>query len=240
MERNASDEVCGSSLPPWVVMHIPHDSTSIPPEVRPQFLLTDAALVAELNRMTDHLTHAMFATRNGDAVVVRAPVSRLVVDVERFANDEDEPMASRGMGAIYSVTSSLAPLRRPLSDDERVSLMNAWYHPHHERLELAVAAAVEQHGQCLVLDCHSFPSRALPYEQDEASLHRPDICIGTDAFHTTDALVDAFTHAFSEAGWTVGINQPFSGALVPASRHLRDHRVRAGIVEVNRRRYMHE
>jgi N-formylglutamate amidohydrolase len=236
----ASGETSRALLPPWVVLHVPHDSTFIPPEVRPQFLLTDDALQEELLRMTDHLTHALFATGTVDARVVRAPVSRLVVDVERFANDEDEPMAARGMGAIYRTASSLAPLRRPLSDDERASLMSAWYHPHHERLERAVAAAVEQHGQSLVLDCHSFPSRALPYEQDDASLHRPDICIGTDALHTTEALVDAFTGVFAGAGWIVAVNQPFAGAMVPASRHLRDRRVRAVMVEVNRRLYLHE
>ncbi|NBP40398.1 MAG: hypothetical protein EBV34_18570, partial [Betaproteobacteria bacterium] len=71
--------------PPWVVLHIPHDSTVIPAQVRDQFLLNDSALTLELQRMTDHFTNLLFAEPPGDAAVVRAPVSRLVVDVERFA-----------------------------------------------------------------------------------------------------------------------------------------------------------
>lgn len=133
---------------PCVVVHIPHDATTIPADVRGQFLLTDEELRVELCQMTDHLTEALFTTGAGEAVVVRAPVSRLVVDVERFADDVKEPMAARGMGAIYRVTSSLAPLRRRLSEDQRSALMQAWYYPHHHRLENAVATAMDRHGQC--------------------------------------------------------------------------------------------
>jgi len=227
-------------FPPWVVLHVPHDTTMIPADVRGQLLLTDEELRKELRQMTDHLTEALFTTCAGEAVVVKSPVSRLVVDVERFADDENEPMAARGMGAIDRVTSSLAPLRRQLSDEQRSSLMQAWYYPHHDRLESAVAAAVDRHGQCLVLDCHSFPSTPLPYEQGDASLSRPEICIGTDPFHTSEAIAQAFASAFSGAGWTIAINQPFSGAMVPASRYQRDLRVGAVMVEVNRRLYLQE
>jgi N-formylglutamate deformylase len=148
-------------FPPWVVLHIPHDSTIVPDQVRPQFLLTDEELTLELGRMTDHFTHALFAEPPGDAAVVRAPVSRLVVDVERFADDGQELMAKRGMGAIYELTSHLAPLRRKLSLVERDSLMRAWYHPHHQRLKEVVSAAIEQYGRCLVIDGHSFPGSNL-------------------------------------------------------------------------------
>lgn len=91
-------------FPPWVVFHVPHDSMHVPSEVRHQFTLGDEDLSQELMKMTDHLTLSLFALDVPTTQVVRAPVSRLVVNVERFENDAHEPMAARGMGAIYSVT----------------------------------------------------------------------------------------------------------------------------------------
>jgi N-formylglutamate amidohydrolase len=227
-------------VPTWVIFHLPHDSTLIPAEVRAQFLLTDEELQLELCRMTDHLTHALFCADAHAGTVVRARVSRLVVDVERFADDAREPMAARGMGAIYGKTSSLAPLRRQLTEEECSSLMREWYHPHHLALEKAVCSALERHDRCLVLDCHSFPAEPLPYEQRDPASIRPDICIGTDDFHTSEATARAFVSAFSRQGWSVALNQPFQGALVPASRYRRDARVSAVMVEINRGLYLHE
>ncbi len=56
-----------SGYPPWVVLHILHGSTFISNQVRPQFLLSDQDLALELQRMTDHFTHALFAEPPGDA-----------------------------------------------------------------------------------------------------------------------------------------------------------------------------
>ncbi len=228
------------SYPPWVVLHIPHDSTVVPEDVRHQFLLDDAELARELLRMTDHHTLALFRDASSDAAVVRAPVSRLVVDVERFPDDADEPMAARGMGAVYTVSSQREPLRRPPGSGEREALMRAYYHPHHARLESAVDAAIARHGRCLLIDCHSFPGTALPYERVDPGVARPDVCIGTDDFHTGSALADAFVSAFRGAGWTVRLDDPFAGALVPGSRYRRDPRVAAVMVEINRRLYLRE
>ena len=228
------------SYPPWVVLHVPHDSTTVPVAVRPQFLLDDAELGRELVRMTDHQTRALFADPSSDTAIVRSRFSRLVMDVERFPNDRDEPIAARGMGAVYTVTSQLTPLRRRLCDGEREALMDAYYHPHHQRLEEAVSAALDRHGRCLVIDCHSFPSLALPYELAAPAKVRPDICIGTDDFHTSRELADAFVPAFRIGGWTVGVDDPFPGALVPGGRYRKDKRVEAVMVEVNRRLYLRE
>ena len=85
-------------LPDWVVLHVPHDSTHVPDDVRDQFVLDDLALKEELVRMTDHLTLELFASRVAEYNVVRSPVSRLVLDVERFEDDALEPMSARGMG----------------------------------------------------------------------------------------------------------------------------------------------
>jgi N-formylglutamate amidohydrolase len=81
---------------------------------------------------------------------------------------------------------------------------------------------------------------ALPYEQAEPAARRPAVCIGSDAFHTEPALAQAFVRAFTQVGWEVVLNEPFAGALVPASRYRRDARVQAVMVEVNRGLYMRE
>ena len=56
-----------SGFPSWVVLRMPHDSIVIPDDVRPQILLSDSELRLELQRMTDHWTHALFAEPQGDA-----------------------------------------------------------------------------------------------------------------------------------------------------------------------------
>lgn len=224
--------------PPWVVLHVPHDATDIPGSVRDQYLLDNREIERELLRMTDHHTLALFAGE-GARNVLRPPVSRLVVDVERFEDDDQEPMAMVGMGAVYSVTSDLKPLRL-VTAQEREALMLAYYRPHHARFEQTVAKTLTEHGRCLIIDCHSFPSLALPYERSPPEALRPDICIGTDHFHTSKALADRFARAFEAEGWRVALDTPFAGAIVPSSRYRKDPLVSSIMVEVSRSLYMDE
>ncbi|MEZ2144783.1 N-formylglutamate amidohydrolase [Bradyrhizobium sp. DN5] len=92
---------------------------------------------------------------------------------------------------------------------------------------------------CIIVDCHSFSSRPLPHEPDQDPA-RPDICIGTDAWHTPARLRDELVAAASAAGFSVLIDRPFAGALVPAKYYRREPTVRAVMVEINRRLYMDE
>jgi N-formylglutamate amidohydrolase len=122
---------------------------------------------------------------------------------------------------------------------ERSSLLARFYEPHHQALTDAVATSLDAHGACLVVDGHSFPSRPLPYEPDQRE-DRPDICIGTDAFHTPTWLRDAAVSEFEREGFEVAIDRPFAGALVPLEFYGRDPRVMAFMVEINRGLYMDE
>jgi N-formylglutamate amidohydrolase len=88
-----------------VIVHIPHASRAIPDEFREQFLLSDEALAAELLAMTDLYTDRLFEEAVADSATIVYPVSRLVVDPERFADDALEPMSQRGMGVVYTRTS---------------------------------------------------------------------------------------------------------------------------------------
>lgn len=228
-----------NGLPPWVIFHVPHDSTDIPSEVQTQFAMGDDELQAEIIKMTDHFTMDLFTKDVIQSQVVRSPVSRLVLDVERFEDDHLEPMAARGMGVVYDRTSDGKLLRRPINATERQQLIDTWYRPHHQRLTIAVQNCLDQHDHVLLIDAHSFPSVPLPYEPDQ-NRNRPQICIGTDGFHTLPALVVAFHKAFTEAGFDTRLNAPFAGAIVPMDFYKTDKRVQSIMIEVNRGLYLEE
>lgn len=189
--------------------------------------------------MTDWFTDELFSLPAQEATTIRLPVSRLVVDHERFVDDALEPMATRGMGVIDTKTAEGLPLRALPTPEERHELLVRHYHPHHRRLAGAVQGAAERNGACLLIDCHSFPSVALACDLDQAP-NRPDVCIGTDSFHTPDWLPPLAAKRFAAAGLTVAVNRPYSGAIVPAAFCWRDRRVSSLMIEVSRRRYMQE
>jgi N-formylglutamate amidohydrolase len=221
------------------VLHIPHSSRHVPEDERQAILLDDGALNDELLRMTDAYTDELFPATPFEAGRVVFPVSRLVCDVERFPSDEDEPMASRGMGVFYTRTSTGSMLRAQPSPAVRQSLLARWYWPHHSQLERMVSDVVAESGRCLIIDCHSFPSVALPYELHQRE-ERADFRIGTDAFHTPAVIRDAIVTAVKEAGYSVAVDAPFAGALVPLASYRKDERIWSVMIEVNRRLYMDE
>lgn len=221
------------------VLHLPHSSVIVPDDVRATFSLSDDDLAAELRRMTDWFTDDLFELPPADCVLVRYSVSRLVLDPERFLEDDREPMAARGMGVIYTATSLGAPLRTTLLPSERNSLIERFYVPHHARLCSEIASSLQLDGAALIIDCHSFPSFPLPYEMDQ-SLNRPDICVGQDSFHTPAGLTSLAASTFRNAGLSVNIDRPFAGTIVPQEYYHRDASVCSLMIEVNRRLYLNE
>jgi N-formylglutamate deformylase len=197
------------------------------------------SLNAEFLRMTDSHTDELFPITMVEADRLVFPVSRLVCDVERFPSDQDEPMASRGMGVLYTRTSMGEMLRHQPDAAEREALLDRWYWPHHHRLQTLVDHITRRLDRCLIVDSHSFPSVALPYELNQSE-HRADICIGTDPFHTPSQVRSAVASAAEEAGYSVAIDAPFAGALVPLAFFRKDRRVSSVMIEVNRRLYMNE
>ncbi len=68
----------------------------------------------------------------------------------------------------------------------------------------------------------------------------PEIGIGTDAMHTSAELAEVVHTFFNDRGFSVGMNRPFAGALVPNAFYGRDARVQSVMIEVRRDLYMDE
>jgi N-formylglutamate deformylase len=233
------DGALAAAPSPCAVVHIPHSSMTVPDDVRRTFVLSDPALEQELLRLTDRYTDELFSLNPLTAIPVVFGVSRFVVDPERFTDDALEPMAARGMGAVYMATTDGTTLRASLSADQRAELLARFYEPHHAALEAATETVLHVTERCLILDGHSFPADPLPCDLNQ-DRPRPEICIGTDPFHTSADLAAEAAKGFEAHGLAVDVNRPFSGALVPARWYRRDERVSAVMVEVNRRLYMDE
>jgi len=220
-----------------LLVHLPHDATVIPPDARADFLLSAEELAAESLRLTDAHTAALYADGLAPDDVVRAAVSRLIVDVERFADDAQEPCAQVGMGATYVRTADGRPLRA-LTPARRAELMVRHYWPHHRALDAAALARLARFGRCLILDAHSFPTGPLPTQV--SSGRSPEIGVGTQPGHTPPALRDLAVGFFRARGYDVGVDVPFRGAMVPNACFGREPRLWSVMIEVRRDLYMDE
>ena len=214
-----------------VMVHIPHSSTVIPDDEIDHFVADE--LEGELLKMTDHYCDDLFDCEHDKLVF---PVSRLVCDVERFRDDAREPMAACGMGFAYTHGSGLQKIRE-LTPGHKLGIETCYYAPHHNEFECMVQRRVREHGKCLIIDGHSFPGKALPYEMDDRK-ERPDICVGSDAYHTSRELSDMTKEFFEGKGYKVAINDPFSGSIVPMSYYQKNPDVQSVMIEINRRLYM--
>ena len=220
-----------------LLIHLPHDATAIPPDAQADFLLSAEELRAESLRLTDWHTGALYAEGLPPEDFVRAEVSRLVVDVERFADDAQEPCAKVGMGATYVRTADGRPLRA-LSPERRAELMARHYWPHHRALDAAAAARLARFDRCVILDAHSYPTRPLPTQL--AFGPSPEIGVGTQPGHTPPALRDLTVDFFRAHGYSVGVDVPFSGSMVPNACFGREPRLWSVMIEVRRDLYMDE
>lgn len=220
-----------------VLIHLPHGSDHIPAEDRADYLVDDAILRRESIRLVDWHTPDLFLSGACRARSLVFPVSRLLVDPERFTEDTREPMAAVGMGVFYTRTSDGRPLRTPLLAGRRSELLESYYRPHHSALEAFAREALATHETALILDGHSFPAEALPCH-DYGSAPLPDICLGTDPVHTPAELLASVRHIFEEAGFTVAIDHPFRGTIVPAGFLHRESRVLSIMIEINRALYL--
>lgn len=225
----AFDVLPGDSASP-VILHVPHSSRQIV-----ESGLFPEIVDEELDQLTDAYTDLIAEGAAGLAVlrpwIFVNRLSRLVVDPERFVEDE---MLAVGMGPVY--THGHAGRRLRADDPARDAvLLETIFQPYAEAMTTLVGRRLAATGQALVLDVHSYPTARLPYELHGAG-PRPPVCLGTDPFHTPEPLVAAARAAFGDTG----LDSPFAGCYVPLRHYRREPAVQALMIEIRRDQYMTE
>jgi N-formylglutamate amidohydrolase len=170
--------------------------------------------------------------------MIIAPFSRIFCDVERFENDEDEIMSKVGMGALYESFDDGSLLRK-VSPSLRSRIITDYYWKHHNALLEEVNKQLKNDGSCLIVDCHSYPSKPLIRDLDQTTA-RPDFNIGTDNYHTPQKLIDASIAYFEQKGYSIGIDWPYKGTIVPLEHYQKNKKVNSIMLELNRELYLNE
>lgn len=203
-----------------MILHIPHSSTEMLYTVRVK------NLVDSINLMTDWFADELFFHPDAESIVFET--SRLCVDVERYKNDE---MRHHGKGFLYDTDVHGDLIYR--TDDE---YSEDTYDQYHYDLNSMVYSHIGYFPIVTIVDCHTFNDIPLQWE---APGPRPDICIGTDDFHTPQDLVMELTKYFHSKNLTVRINDPYSGTMVP-SEFSDDKCLKSIMIEVNKRLYLND
>lgn len=215
-----------------VILHKPHASSIVPNKYG--YLIGEEELQQEIQLLTDWHTDELFYVDGG--INISADFSRIFCDVERFSDDEQEVMSKSGMGFTYTKKDDGSELRY-VSAELKSEILNCYYNPHHTRLTSAVERQLSLHDRALIIDCHSFSSK--PFQRDlNQEIPRPDFCIGTDDFHTPRRLRVLAVLGLRMQGYTVKINDPYVGSIVPTHYYKKDKRVMSIMIEVNRDLYL--
>ena len=219
---------------PRIIFHVPHDGNEFPEELMKSVCIPEEDFMRYHRIMTDReVSRLVPAPFHYHRTMVRFPISRLLCDVERFTSD-DEPMEKYGMGFCYSKAYDGTVIKTVTEDLKKKTL--EYYHEHHRELNETLWLRSDH---ALLIDLHSFSEEIVPkdYITDEPL---PDICIGTDPVYTPKHLAESAKRLFSDAGYSVAENYPYSGCMIPEAVYSEaESRRFAGImVEMNRKVYL--
>ena len=217
-----------------LILHIPHSSVNIP--LFEGYIKDADKIKNELTKLIDWYTDELFYSKSD--IMIIAPFSRIFCDVERFENDEDEIMSKVGMGVLYESCDDGSLLRK-VSLILRSRIIKDYYWKHHNVLLEEVNKQLINDGSCLIVDCHSYPSKPLTRDLDQTA-NRPDFNIGTDKYHTPQKLIDASIAYFEQRGFSIGVDWPYKGTIVTLAHYQKNKKVNSIMLEVNRKLYLQE
>lgn len=138
---------------------------------------------------------ARLAPACGGAVLVHAPLSRLVYDLNRAP---DHPGAMPERSEIYDI-----PGNRNLTPEQRLARTRALYLPFHETLRAQIAALIARGRRPALIAVHSFTPVFHGIARDVAFgvIHDDDI-----------ALTQATLAEAGDCGLVTRLNEPYSAA----------------------------
>ncbi len=253
--KSGTDEADGTAFtlvapePPGpFVFASPHSGDLYPADMGVASGLDTASLRSAEDALVDRLI-APGADRGASLLLGR--LGRAWVDLNRDPDDLDpalieglegrtaSPRAAAGYGVIPRLTGDGRPLYdRRLGAEEAKARIARAHAPYHAALDRLMRAAHAKHGEAVLVDWHSMPSRA---PQGVGGARGPDVVLGARHGSSCAAeLTRRLRRAFEALGWRVALNQPYSGGWTTQRWGRPAEGFHAVQIELNRALYLDE
>ncbi len=186
-----------------ILVTIPHSSIFVPADLRRLIKLTDF----QIRKQSDPYTDEIFNVSN--AHVIKGGISRLVVDLNRAPDDIEMEHSLSNRGVVVSVDIDGDPIyKTPPAMDAIFERVKKYHYVFHEKIE-EIKPKVK-----FMIDGHSMRSVS-PATKPDGGAKRPDITLGNRDFTTCSHIMTRkIMKFFEKKGFSVKINDPFSGKFV--------------------------
>ncbi len=233
-----------------MVLSVPHSGQTFPDE----FLKAVKMSADELRSNEDTFVDELVKPASDAGIpMISMNIGRAFVDVNRdkieidptmFYNhpQKDTPMGRRcrvGLGVIHRISAQNNNIYDGLLNYEEVSerLKNV-YDVYHKRLQQLVDKCVKKFGFCLLVDCHSMPSKICSIMNDGKNI---EFCLG-NLFEQScpDDFANFLKNELEKRNYHTTFNCPYSGAFITFNFCQPRRRIFTLQVETNRALYMEE
>lgn len=207
-----------------LVLSVPHSGTIFPNE----FLQSVAVDVKDLRSNEDPFVDELIMEASDRGIpMLKLNIARSFVDVNRDSIEIDPSMfynypesqmlqnnrRSRvGLGLFHRITSERKNIYDGLLNyDEATQRVKSVYDVYHQRLQKMVDKCIKKFGFCLVLDCHSMPSKICNIMQDNRQI---EFCLGT-LFEQScpNEIFESLLQSLNTK-YNVTLDCPYSGAYI--------------------------
>ncbi|MBR5599381.1 MAG: N-formylglutamate amidohydrolase [Alphaproteobacteria bacterium] len=209
-----------------LLLSIPHAGSVFPEEFLQNILHnTDILRKNEDIWVKDLLEPAI---TEGGVTAISLNISRSFIDVNRAKVEIDPNMfynypkddiglnqqrSRYGLGIIHKVTADSLPIYDGLlSYKEAEQRIKKVYELYHKRMQEIISKITQKFGFCLVLDCHSMPSKICSIISESP---RIDFCLGNLFEQSCPNKISFLVeNEFAKREYYVSKNRPYSGAFI--------------------------
>src|SRR3989339_46134 len=211
-----------------ILISIAHSSIYVPKEIKERMFLSDF----DIKKMSDLYTDEIFDIKN--YYKVEAHISRLVCDPNRAPDDIQSESELCSEGVVVRVNEDGKQVyKEPPTPEMIMKRIETYHKAFHDEIDNNINKVK------FMIDGHSMCSIG-PYAKADRGKDRPDICLGNRLYSSCNFEFTRFwQEAFTDLGYSVSINKPYSGHFV-LGYHCHRQRIPGIQIEINRKLFMNE